>query len=110
MDSDDRTYIAVLYHHLRAEGRGRADAAQQVWLALRTTPGYKHLRAPYWSEKLHRNGSSVRSYRSPLGDVLGVTGEFGRHCARWPRTVRSEAEAANAAARVLDALDAMVAA
>lgn len=105
VDQDDATYIVVLYRHARGEGLTRPEAAQRVWQALKTTPGYCHLRAPCWGEKLAKNSGASRSYRSPLGDVLGVTGEFGQHCARWPRTKRSLEAAEKAAAAVLDTLD-----
>ena len=76
-------------------------AAQKVWRALRP----KHLRAPYWDEAVALNTGRRRSFRCPLGDLLGLTeGTFGQYCCEWPRTNESEHAAGDARRFVLAAL------
>ena len=64
--------------------------AQSAWMAVRGC--CRRLRAPHYAEAVAKNSGHCRSYRSPLGDALaipGCQGEYGDHCAAWPRTVRS---------------------
>lgn len=104
------TLIINTYRTARAEGDTRVCAAQRAWLAVRKQPGYRHLRAPYWNERIERNGSSCKSYRSPLGQVLGVGSlEYGSHSAKYPRTKRSKREGAEVEETVLAHLDAAIA-
>ena len=84
-----------------ANGLDEEAAAQAVWLALRPSTA----RAPRWDEALARNGSGSRSYKSPLGSLLGLTPDaYGQHAANWPRTVSSTGERDCYRALVLEAL------
>ena len=98
--ADTRAAARVAFAEAKAAGASDWDAAQTAWKAVRRLR--PRLRAPYWAEQVARNGSCVRSYRSPLGAATGVAArEYGHHCAKWPRTRRSEREAAETADAVI---------
>jgi len=85
-----RLYAATL-----AQTPDRERAIDAVWLRVRA--GLPRARSTSGSECLARNTSARRSYRSPLGQALGIPGatdEYGHHCARWRRTVSSLQERA----------------
>lgn len=100
------TQIAIdAYREARLHAMGPAEAAQAAWLAVRLVR--RHLRAPDWGCAIARNTSVRRSYRSPLGEVLGLAdvSDQGGYCARWPRTLRSQREVQDMRRRVLDYLE-----
>jgi hypothetical protein len=76
-------------------------AAQDAWQAVRKADG--RLRAPWWDEALATN-NGVRSYRSPLGEVLGIDDEVGSHSTRFKRPERSLFEVECLRERVLGTL------
>lgn len=85
---DDLRTVAVRAY-LQSGGNERG--AESAWRAVRAR--VPSLRAPSGLEALARNGSRARSYRSPLGETLripGASGEYGHHCASYPRTIRSQ--------------------
>lgn len=112
-DMDIKDLIIDTYRTAIANGAGSSGGAQAVWKAIKRAEGYRHLRAPCWSEQVWLNTSSRRSYRCPLACVLADLGlcdawlarEFGGYCAFYPRTKRSRREADNVLADVLTALD-----
>ena len=82
--------LRCLYRDTLAETPDRELSIDAVWSRVRA--GLPRARATSGVECLARNTSARRSYRSPLGQALGVPGaseEYGQHCARWPRTVAS---------------------
>jgi len=84
-----------LYADCLAETPDREIALDAVWSRVRA--GLPRARATSGVECLARNTSARRSYRSPLGQALGVPGAsevYGQHCARWRRTVASLQERA----------------
>ena len=83
-----------------ANGLDENTAAQAVWTALKPLSA----RAPRWDEALSLNTLGRRSYRSPLGELLGLTSDYGQHSAKWPRTVQSKREREEARETVLAAL------
>jgi len=98
--ADTRAAARLAFAEAKAAGAADWDAAQTAWKAVRRLR--PRLRAPYWAEQVWANGGSARSYRSPLGAATGVAGrDYGHHCAKWPRTRRSEREAAETAETVL---------
>lgn len=93
MTQDDwmtlRAVALCEYDATRATGVSSSASAAAAWSAVRRDRAGRYLRAPRWDEQHVCNTGARRTYRSPLGRILGVTGEYGSHCARWPRTVCS---------------------
>jgi hypothetical protein len=88
---------------LRAWQVGGLDAA---WQAIRGVR--RELRAPDGTEALRCNGTTRRSYRSPLAECVSwdcgaAEGEWGAYCVQWPRTVRSLAAGGAAKEALQDA-------
>lgn len=92
MTNADKLSIArTIFAQARATGADSQDALDAVWNhARKIDPSLKSARAPHGLEALARNTSGRKSYRSPVGDWLGLTGgDYGHHSAKWPRTKRS---------------------
>ena len=84
-----------LYADSLDQNPDRELAIDAVWRRVRL--GLPRARSTSGSECIARNTSARRSYRSPLGQALGIPGatdEYGQHCARWRRTVSSLQERA----------------
>jgi hypothetical protein len=82
-------------------GLSEDTAAQAVWTALKPLSA----RAPRWDEAQSGNSTGTRRiYRSPLGELLRLTDDYGQHSAKWRRTVRSHKEAEEVRETVLAAL------
>jgi len=86
--------LRALYARDRRAGAGIETAIDGCWrFARQNYPELRAKRAPWGVEQIAANTGSRRSYRSPLGAFLGVAvWEYGHHCAKWRRTVRSEKE------------------
>lgn len=92
MTNADKLSIArTVFAQARATGADAQDALDAVWNhARKIDPSLNAARAPHGLEALARNTSARKSYRSPVGDWLGLTGgDYGHHSAKWPRTKRS---------------------
>lgn len=99
----DRNELRAVYARVRAHGATVEEAVDAVWHHVRARY-LPRARAPYGVEKLSVNTGCRRAYRSPLGDALGITGEFGHHCAKWRRTVRSWRERDEVLSRLAEEL------
>lgn len=101
--TDTLSDLRRLYAASLAQTPDRELAIDAVWLRVRA--GLPRARSTSGAEGLARNTSARRSYRSPLGQALGIPGAtetYGQHCARWRRTVGS----IDARTAVVDALHA----
>lgn len=94
---------AAAYRKSREEGRSQWWAAQDAWQAVKKADG--RLRAPWWDEALADKTAAVRSYRSPLGEVVDVADVVGHHSAKHNRTQQSEFEVECLRERVLFRLE-----
>lgn len=86
---------------------GERKGAQAAWMAVRAIR--RELRAPWFAEAVATNTGRRRSYRCPLGSVLGIvgaSGEFGHHCAEYRRTKQSWESAKRIEQTVIDWLEA----
>lgn len=105
MTSDTRTLRTIAVRSYIQHGGGES-GARAAWAAVRAR--LPHLRAPRWNEQLYRNGAKARFYVSPLGSALVIPGArnvYGHHCASYPRTRRSYADAAAVRTAILDWLE-----
>lgn len=96
------------YARARDEGLTQSAGAECAWAAYRAHPLGRRARAPHGMAALGVNTSVRRSYRVPLGALLGIAGSLscGQHCARWPRTKASMREHAGVQTETLAALEA----
>ena len=100
-----RTKAITAYTLSRIADKSRAESA--IYAHIAANDVLRHLRAPYWDEKIYTNTGRRRSYVSPLGQILGAYDYiYGHHCAAYPRTLRSYNAAQVVRAGVLDYLEA----
>jgi hypothetical protein len=78
-------------------------AVQSAWMQLRKEH-LPHLRAPDAFNAVAHNGSSTRTFRAPIGEILEIPNAdhwFGSYCTKWPRTQKSYGECAEVTSVVL---------